>query len=290
MKKLNKMTCLAIIVCLTLSLTGCCGKKTNTIYDSEPSTVVKETTEDDKIDVEKIVEKAKEYIVQNGCMENVTKAEWVSIEKSTRDDQEDSVTKTRATLESGFNKDFYYIIEESEKETVGYSNIKKSVYTFYMDDEWGFVNYENKDYKIISDIVLAECELKDLHADTLSEMIISEIILEPEYCSLEEDEEFYIIEQRLAYQDLAINKANSCSFSAFDEDMSIRQILKFKKDTFALVQAEVICAALDVERGTEDTLTVNTVYSYEQTHEYDSSMFEEKDITEIDSFRGYSIY
>lgn len=316
MRKFKSIICLCIVSTLLFSLVGC-GKKESSIYDQEPTsttptniseenpteqvtTQAPSSTEtptstatptqaqvDDTIDVDDVINNCKSYIRSQGCLEQTTTVEWTSIRNSASTSSSTQTTVQTATLQSGFNQDFYFIVEESETTRNGRTS-KNNGYVFCMDDNWGYISYNNKEYKILTSIVLEECELANLDVSTLTDRFLSNLILDLEYCTLSEDEEHYIIEQRLCYGDLGINNANSCSFNAFDDDTSIRQTLYFDKETFALVSADVICTTLDVNRGTENTVTVHSDYGYVQTHTYDSTSLDAT--VEIDNFKGYSIY
>jgi len=318
MRKFKSIICLCIVSTLLFSLVGC-GKKESSIYDQEPVSTTptsaiseennSETTEqvttqpptstdaptatptqaqiDDTIDVDDIINYCKDYIRSKGCIEQTTTVEWTSVRNSASTSSSTSTTVQTATLQSGFNQDFYFIVEESET-TRNNRTTKNNGYVFCMDDNWGYISYNNKEYKILTSIVLDECEISNLDVSTLTDRFLSSLILDLEYCTLSEDENYYIIEQRLCYGDLSINNANSCSFNAFDDDTSIRQTLYFDKETFALISSDVICTTLDVNRGTENTVVVHSDYGYVQTHTYDSADLDAT--TEIDNFKGYSIY
>lgn len=249
--------------------------ETTAVADESGTEPATEAPAEKKVSVDSIVEQAKTYIKDKGTYENKTTVEWGSSESGSS-----SGGNSKATLESGFNPNFYYIIEKS--------NDSNTNYTLYVNNDWGYIYTLGQNYKIKTDLILLECSLKNFQPDTLAEMIIGDIILDTDNCELSEDDKYYYIDQRLEYKDLAINRANSCSFTGINDDESIRQKLTFDKETGAMLKSEVKCKVLDVSSNTENYVNVEAEYTYEQTHEFPSGVTE--NCEEIDGFHGYSIY
>lgn len=326
MKSLKKIIAITLSISIAISMMTSCGKKEdNGVYNSsnaptssskaetetskvtESQTEVTTTTADTKeisdpkplpdsseskkeeITAPYIVNEAKNYMIKKGVLETDTHVEWKNIRYAKNEGDTNYETLTVADLSSGFNDKFYYIKEASEEETQS-GKQKNPGYEFYIDNDLGYIKYRGNEYKILNRIFINECNLRDLSAETMSNRFIKDLIIDMDELVWDEskDGKYYLVEQRIPYSALSINKANSCSFRAFDSDMLVRQVLKFDKKTFRLESADVICQYLDVSRNEENQMTIHSSFKYEKTHEYDSSIA--KNVTELDSFKGYSIY
>jgi hypothetical protein len=242
-----------------------------------------------KISVQSLVNDAKQYIKDKKVLESETLCDML---RTTMTGGRASYQHNWGVITSGFNDEFYYVEEHFESgSSEDYTTTMgtNTDYTFYVNENNGYITSLTGDYQIPTSVILNSAEVSDFKPATMAEFLLDTLVTDMEYCSISKDEDGnYVITQRLTYGDLAINNSNTWRGSGINKDESIREILHFDHDTHRLTGYEVECIVSDVKNNTEIKAQYQATYSYEKTAEFPD--VEDEKYVVSDGFHGYSIY